>query len=300
MSVSDSISSTEELFAHTPGLRKTEWHGLVEHSKAVAERAAGFASRFGGGPVAWRLGWWHDAAKADPRFQRYLRAAQEGRPAPKCPHSVPGAVAGYGELKTFALVVAGHHGGLHDRADWKGMAETVDLESVAAASGFVAGHAPPVNPALELPKWVDSPLESEMFVRMAFSCLVDADRLDTEAFRDQKAADTRGGYEEIGWYRDRLSEHLGGFKNATGHVNKRRRAILESCLQAASQDPGVFSLTVPTGGGKTLSGLAFALNHAVAHGKRRVIVAIPYTSIIDQTASVYEGIFVPASTKELR
>ncbi|MFQ3588538.1 MAG: CRISPR-associated helicase Cas3' [Fimbriimonadaceae bacterium] len=130
-----------------------------------------------------------------------------------------------------------------------------------------------------------------MLIRILFSTLVDADYLDTERhFKKDKGA-LRSRYPSLNEYRDRLDRHLEGFRGASGPINERRRAILASCRAAADSPTGFFDLQVPTGGGKTLSGLAFALDHALRNGLRRVVVAIPYTSIIDQTADVYASIF---------
>jgi CRISPR-associated endonuclease/helicase Cas3 len=128
---------------------------------------------------------------------------------------------------------------------------------------------------------------------MIYSCLVDADYLDTESFLDPERADKRRRAPNLLDLKPRLDAHLAEVaKNVEQtDVNRLRARILEECRIAASLHPGLFSLTVPTGGGKTLSSMAFALKHAVAHGLRRVIYVIPYTSIIEQTARVFRDIF---------
>jgi len=137
-----------------------------------------------------------------------------------------------------------------------------------------------------------------LWVRMLFSCLVDADFLDTERFISSGKADARNGFMLVAELEKHLAEHLARMAQevaargeAESPVNRKRVEVLRACLAKAECPPGVFSLTVPTGGGKTLSSLAFALRHAVRHGKRRVIYAIPYTSIIEQTAGIFRGIF---------
>jgi CRISPR-associated endonuclease/helicase Cas3 len=130
------------------------------------------------------------------------------------------------------------------------------------------------------------------FVRMIYSCLVDADFLDTELFMDVEKASWRHGYPSIEYMNEQLQSYLG---ELTSHalptpINSYRTDILKQCLAAASQQPGLFSLTVPTGGGKTLSSLAFALKHALQFGKKRVIYVIPYTNIIEQNAAVFRTI----------
>jgi CRISPR-associated endonuclease/helicase Cas3 len=142
------------------------------------------------------------------------------------------------------------------------------------------------------------PLARSLALRMLFSALVDADFLDTEAhFNDDKAA-RRANFPSIAEYAEQLQAHLADLASrvqaggqADSAVMRARAQVQQACLSQSAQSPGVFTLTVPTGGGKTLSSLAFALEHARRHGLRRVVYAIPYTSIIEQTASVFASIF---------
>jgi CRISPR-associated endonuclease/helicase Cas3 len=180
-----------------------------------------------------------------------------------------------------------------DGAEWNAkVVPEADCRTVQAARNFLErlGEAWEQDICLP-PRAKKDPLVAEMVVRMLFSCLVDADRLDAEAHSLAGQSSGRSNFRSICWYRDRLCARLAEFDGKEGVVNEARRSILASCRDNAVKKPGVFTLTVPTGGGKTLSGLAFALEHAVHHGKRRVVVAIPYTSIIDQTATVYENVF---------
>ncbi len=134
----------------------------------------------------------------------------------------------------------------------------------------------------------------ELWSRMLFSCLIDADRLATEAFCNRADAARRGlQHSSVAELRQQLDRHLDSLQaaNRPSAVNEMRRQVLSACRKAGEQDPGIFSLTVPTGGGKTLSGMAFALRHAEQHGLRRVVVAIPFTSIIEQNAAVYRAVF---------
>lgn len=281
--------SDRQLVAHTPTEHNPDWHPLDEHLLGVARRAEEFGRRLGIAELAHALGIAHDSAKADKRFQAYLYACHQGRPAPKCPHAHPSAVASYQHLGVFALAVAGHHAGMPDSSAWLQREAEADERAVASARRFLDqvganGRQP------NLPEWVNDPLAAEMLVRMAFSCLVDADRLDTEAHTSPQTPDQRFGYAELSELKRRLDTHLDGL-GGEGRVHEHRRRILASCRAAAANPTGMFDLQVPTGGGKTLSGMAFALDHAVLHGLRRVVVAIPYTSIIDQTAEVYGSIF---------
>jgi CRISPR-associated endonuclease/helicase Cas3 len=128
---------------------------------------------------------------------------------------------------------------------------------------------------------------------MLFSCLVDADFLDTEAFFDSTQTNKRGVFAPIGNLTPMFEKFMADKQAAASDtpVNQLRREVFRQCIHKAALPPGFFSLTVPTGGGKTLSSMAFAINHARAHDKRRIIYVIPYTSIIEQTADQFRQIF---------
>lgn len=216
--------------------------------------------------------------------------------------------------RALAYVIAGHHAGL---ADWTAGLDTRLFGTGAAASDREYTEASTAcsreePELLALPDNFDlaaaceripgirseNPLAVSMWVRMLFSTLVDADFLDTEAFMDARRGERRHGYPSLDNYCEALDSHLAGLRrevNRIGRANdpvmRARADVLRQCREKASLPPGVFTLTVPTGGGKTLSSLAFALDHARANGMRRVIYAIPYTSIIEQTADVFARIF---------
>jgi CRISPR-associated endonuclease/helicase Cas3 len=138
----------------------------------------------------------------------------------------------------------------------------------------------------------DQGYQLSFFLRMVYSCLVDADWLDTEAFCEPQKAASRQEWPSLADLWQRLESHLQRLqaREAEAPLNQWRNQILRSCLAAADNKPGVFSLTVPTGGGKTFSSLAFAVRHAMCHGQGRVIYAIPYTSIIEQNAAVFRAV----------
>lgn len=139
------------------------------------------------------------------------------------------------------------------------------------------------------PSWLDltDGFGAQFYTRMLFSCMVDADFLDTEHFLRGEVE--RGGGEAPEALLDKLRKYISEkLSGKTGALNEHRNKILQQCIDSAAQQPGLFTLTVPTGGGKTIASLAFALAHAAQHGLKRVIYVIPYTSIIEQNARLME------------
>lgn len=163
----------------------------------------------------------------------------------------------------------------------------------------------PRTALIDIPGIQDEPLAQALWLRLLFSALVDADFLDTENYLDPERAAARAGFPPLTEYMRRLDAHLEGLATKALEVGRAddpvivaRRQVLADCRAKAERPTGVFSLQVPTGGGKTLASLAFALRHAVRHGLDRVIVAIPYTSIVEQTADVLASVFGPENVVE--
>lgn len=285
-------------------------HWLDEHLRDVAKLAAEFAEGFG---ADWArvAGIWHDLGKYNREFQHYIsdktgysavNAHIETDKAPgKVNHSAAGAL--YAVRKNPALgrilayLIAGHHAGLPDwvKADTDGrsleeiLQDTIHLDKacqVPIPDDILQTGMPKSPPT----GGIDN---AALWLRMLFSSLVDADFLDTEKFMQEDKFTQRGQYPQLGELLPRFNQHMAAFAAEAEHtpVNRLRAQILQDCREAAAKPAGMFSLTVPTGGGKTLSGMAFALEHAICHGKRRIIYAIPYTSIIEQTANIYRNIF---------
>ena len=297
--------------AHVRQLPDGQWieHFLDDHLLAVAEMAAEFASVFNSQDWAHLSGLWHDLGKFREKFQKYIKSVSgydaeahiEGAPG-RVDHSTAGAIHAIAKLgpqgRIIAYLIAGHHAGL---PDWNGEASSLfqRLED-GKAKGYLqeALLAGPDAALLDQPRPTSLPPNPDtgswaLWIRMLFSCLVDADFLDTEAFMDEHRQALRAGYPALPELLTAFDGHMAGkAANAMDSpVNRIRAKVLNQCREKASQPPGLFSLTVPTGGGKTLSSMAFALNHAVHHGKQRVIYVIPYTSILEQTADIFRGIF---------
>lgn len=216
--------------------------------------------------------------------------------------------------RVLAYVIAGHHAGLGDwvagldrRLLGTGAADAEreyteslaichaqDAELLVLPDDFTLQAALAAIPGPRS----DQPLTVSLWIRLLFSALVDADFLDTEHFLNEGKAQARVGYQPLAAYAEQLTAHLKMMVDQTAEAGRSKDAVMQArssvlaqCREKAQLAPGVFTLTVPTGGGKTLSSLAFALRHAQTHGKRRVIYAIPYTSIIEQTADVFGRIF---------
>lgn len=283
-------------YAHsTDNPDKSDWQGLEEHLRNVANLASGFAGAFGASDWGKAVGLLHDAGKASQEFVQRL----EGRPL-RVNHSIFGARLGQDQGGRLGLllsyIIAGHHGGLPDGGMQEGQLhyrlrhERIPAD-VIPSSGVEcpAGLKPPF-----LLQRDRSGFSLSFFTRMLFSCLTDADFLDTEAFFDPGQSGVRSGNHrsDLGALRDALNERLAELARnaAPSRVNGLRQAVLNDCRARAGDEPGFFSLTVPTGGGKTYSSMAFALDHAATHGLRRIIYAIPFTSIIEQNAGVFSAV----------
>jgi CRISPR-associated endonuclease/helicase Cas3 len=298
--------------------RLDRYHG---HLNKVAWWTAKFAAEMfpGSQPEArnaprqwgWLAGLWHDLGKFSDDFQTYLRksaaksdphrAETEAGPTGKVDHSTAGAKYANG-LPPFgpllAYLIAGHHAGLPDAVplfQTRLRKNPPPWEKNARAFGLPGSHVIPCPPLASR----DLGMPGMAFLlRMLFSCLVDADFLATEAFMSPGQASLRETWRDdiLTRMADALETHLSAkFPVLADPVNAARAEVRRACLDAAAHSPGFFSLTVPTGGGKTLSSLAFALRHALAHGLRRIIYVIPYTSITEQNADVFREAFAELS-----
>lgn len=261
---------------------------VKEHLLGTARYCKEFANVFGCGEQGMLAAEMHDIGKCSSEFQHRLMGG------PKVDHSTAGAYELY-KLKQIpaAFCVAGHHGGLPDggtRADletstfFAKMNRAKGREIPAYSFQVPESDYPPPPQAM-----CCDPASAAFYIRMLYSCLVDADYRDTEDFMDGKRA---ASYEtDLDLLNEKLNEYIRPWADPRDELNAKRFAILKQCIAGGeTSEKGLFTLTVPTGGGKTVASLAFALRHAKRNGMRRVIYVVPYTSIIEQNAEVFRSI----------
>ncbi len=306
-------------YAHArPDVDESEWQLLKDHLIATAELAAELARPAGLEHLAYIAGLLHDIGKYSPEFQARLRGA---------PRKVDHATAGAREIvKLFpdgrenylaelvSFVIAGHHTGLPDYGsagdmgeegtllarrekkrlkDYSAYREEIDTETLTL-------RFPSLKPASFRFAGKERPhtgFSIALMTRMLFSALVDADWLDTERYMEGEKP--RGEYASIPELTAQFNRFLQQFENPQGELNRKRTEVLHACREKAALPPGFFTLTVPTGGGKTFSSMAFALNHATQHGLRRVIYVIPFTSIIEQNADRFREALGPLGAENV-
>lgn len=301
----------EELWAHTPN-DNGEPQLLRCHLLQVAELAERFASAFNAGELGRITGLLHDVGKASNAFQSYLRdceaARQTGRPLPRTStdHKLAGiryALSLGGIAGIVALPILGHHGGLLDPSNVRNALcsceNNEDVNKAIQRCGILGIGELPTTAVI--PSFASEQLACETFIRMLYSALVDADFLNTENHWQpdrERLRQPTASLNELWELFEANQRRLQSEADPSLAVNQVRNEVYEACVAAADNPPGVYRLTVPTGGGKTRSAMAFALKHAIKHNLDRVIVAIPYTSIIDQNVRVYREIFGYANILE--
>lgn len=251
-----------------------------------------FSEPFGYAGFGYVLGMLHDKGKEKTDFQKYIRSmsglADSHLVWENKDHAYVGALLSkrlYPQsYPLLAYPIAGHHAGLADYVDLENTLRKELPKEIADEKALPLSVC-----CKEKPAWG----EMHHLIRMLYSSLVDADYLDTERFMMPEKYAMRGNFAGLSSLRDNLDEHLKRLENTSkdSDVNRLRRDIQQICRETSQSTPGFYSLTVPTGGGKTLASMVWALNHAVRYGMRRVIIAIPYTSIIVQTAQVLKSIF---------
>lgn len=293
----------KEYYAHSKdGVHKTEWQKLIDHLKNTASLAVELGHDAGVSELAQVAGLMHDIGKYSDGFQRRLTGSSQ-----RVDHATAGAREILSLFPTehqkdmahiLAYCIAGHHSGLPDYGsvtdvggegtllarldadktplqDYNNYKNEIDTSSLSL-------------PVLTLKRTKNPAFSASFLTRMLFSTLVDADWLETETYMND-GKKPRGEQENIETLCSRLNQFLLQFDNPQKAINQKRTETLKACLEKSGETQGIFTLTVPTGGGKTLASLAFALNHAVQHGLKRIIYVIPFTSIIEQNAAVFKN-----------
>ena len=269
---------------------------LKEHLENTAQLAGKFAKEFGAYDWGYCAGMLHDIGKYSDEFQERINGSNK-----KVDHSTAGAQLCWskkGLYQFLSYCIAGHHAGLPDTG---GKCDAGGAGSLYGRLNKKIKDYGKYQQEIAIPRLDTAPfmpVEGEdfsfavsMLVRMVYSCLVDADFLDTENFMKGGIQERESG-EPIPVLEKRLQDFVSDWLNnkEQDNVNGRRSEILRNCIEKGNEERGLFRLTVPTGGGKTVSSLAFALKHAVQHGMKRIIYVIPYTSIIEQNAKVFRDI----------
>lgn len=262
-----------------------------DHQRGVAERAETFAAEFGMAEWGRVLGLLHDKGKEQRAFQQHIIKESGLNPNVKVEgdyrHAYVGALIAKKVFPQQHLLMdnalMGHHRGLYDNGEMNEVMKSEIPDDVSVES---------IDAHLDIPR-LGKPQDIHHLQRMLYSCLVDADYLDTEAFMQPEQSKQRGRYDSLAALEEKLEAYLSRLKihASDTEVNRIRNEVQQCCIKESDNKPGFFSLTVPTGGGKTLASVLWAIKHAVMNNLNRIIIAIPYTSIITQTASVLRNIF---------
>lgn len=285
-----------------------EPHLLVDHLKGSAEIAQKFAEKFNSGHWAYLAALAHDLGKGRSDWQEYLgdksgygydEEAHLEHKQGKMPHAVHGAkfieeLLGVVPGRFISYCIAGHHAGLPDLSSARQSGQSSlkyqlnnlkDYHSIAPSLLELFENLKPGMPPW---RFTSQGLDLSLWIRMLYSCLVDADFLDTEAYMDKNRALSRKCYKSINELSVRYYEFMALLEGQAevSDINRIRKEVRIKCLKAAQMPQGFFSLSVPTGGGKTLASLGFAFEHVKKHKLDRIIYVIPYTSIIEQNAAV--------------
>lgn len=303
--------SKVKFYAHSANaLNKSDWQLLEDHLSEVAQLSSEFAKIFGAEKCGWFAGLLHDLGKYTKDFQNYLERSQSGEKVKRgeVVHALQGAKYVENTIKDYVIsdiignVIASHHGGLFDSITDGNRTLSVRTnkdEDVLHYEEVITEFSPLIEEA-ELKKEIlifceksqqrgfSIPFMLHLLTKIIYSSVVDADRCNSAGFKISN--------EIPDWLKlsQKLDDYLSGFSE-TSDLDKIRTSISEQCRQGGCQKPGIYTLSVPTGGGKTLSSLRFALEHAKVHKLKRIIYVIPYLSILDQTAAKIHEIFTDES-----
>lgn len=274
--------------AHSPTERHPEGQSLLTHLQNVSALAAEAATKFDAEATGAYCGLLHDIGKYSSAFQRHLEGDRS-----QVDHSTAGAcVAHDNNAFAAAISIMGHHAGLPDlgspycpdpatyfgRLSAEGRARLEDYSAYAREVQLLP--APNALP--------EDPIDAYFYIKLLFSALVDADWTDTGTYF---SGDKPPHYDSLDVLAERLDRYLAGFGTPQNELNRLRTDIREALLLHAENPTGLFTLTVPTGGGKTLASVAFALRHALVNHLDRIIYVIPYCSILEQTGAIFRSVF---------
>ncbi|MGD9677395.1 MAG: CRISPR-associated helicase Cas3' [Vulcanibacillus sp.] len=283
-------------YAHSTDNPERPWQTVAEHLENTAIIAGKYASKFNAREFGYICGMLHDIGKYSLDFQQKLQGK-----VLRVDHSTAGAkevMNLYGDKlgKLMAYCIAGHHSGLLNH----GTAASTEGTLEARLRNKEIKNYSEFHKEIDISTYkfiLNLPIKSTnneslgftlaFFVRMIYSCLVDADFLDTEDYMSDELK-PRGNNASIQQLNDTFNNFLSSFTCNNSKINIKRGEILKRCILMSKMETGLYTLTVPTGGGKTYSSLAFALNHATIHNLERIIYVIPYTSIIEQNAKVFK------------
>ncbi len=304
------VNTLHDLIGHSanPPSQLNE-QSLHDHMVGVARRAAEFTDVFGSASFGEWLGWWHDGGKVAEDVQGYLRGETDWQRGPD--HSSVGMLEAWEKAPYLANIVAGHHSGLSDAVDLKERVvkkhEEVRVTEAWRLAAELLERKVETPSSAQVPSFLRRGDEKtqrrriSFWQRMLHSALIDADRLDAAAHGHPDIARLeKVEPPSLVALRDILEINQEALirKSRSTPVNRVREEVYRACIDKAELAPGYFSLTVPTGGGKTRSVLVFSLRHAVKHKQRRVVMVLPYTSIIEQNAAVYRDILGPEAVLE--
>ncbi len=285
---------------------------LKAHLEGTAKRASIFAAEFGCGQIAELCGLLHDIGKNSQEFQIRIR---NPLPSNRVDHSTAVAKEIQKINKEFiplGMIIAGHHSGLLDGGNFNvstagdgtyfgRLKNNIPDYCIQEVKEFLEEKWPVQN--VSLPSFCkESKFAMSFFIRILYSCLVDADFLDTEAFMQGGQQNLRGRYDPLEMLLKKFEDYVKihflepverdtSVKVANSKIIAARNEILQECMEKGKcNGQGLYTLTVPTGGGKTIASMGFALQHTVEHQMKRIIYVIPYTSVIDQNGQVFESI----------
>ncbi|MBI5056125.1 MAG: CRISPR-associated helicase Cas3' [Nitrospirae bacterium] len=282
-----------EYYAHSENSRK-EKHSLLKHLRQTAKFAESFARKVDYKEIFKIAGLLHDFGKYQPDFQNYL---ENGGKRGSVPHAAWGA--GYARLHRIieaSIAIDGHHKGLPDNSAWKSDTEPFKRGEVSGFENITRNFLDDagVNEAdIKNPDSLSFTGKSqrEIFIRYLFSALTDSDWLSTEEHFDQGKFDMRvGAVLSTDTMISKLEEEFLK-KSIDGEINQLRNDARNQAIQKADMPCGFYSLALPTGMGKTLTSMAWALRHAKKNVLKRIIIVLPYINIIDQTAQILKSIF---------